>query len=131
MDLDSVVARCLVDRNTWSVRLARDVINRNDEDADLKHDWGDLVERAEIELEDEQRLDPGARLDGAASDSAGEDDVSKLLELESELEDEGNGDSQPDTWQRNPAKASESRIDDGPGWKLWTGPWIPRPIGVV
>jgi hypothetical protein len=71
--------------------------------------------------------------DNKQSPLGGPESAAKILEdlrkemahMESDLKSEGTDDE-----SREESKGTSSG-DNGKGWSLWEGPWVPKPIGVV
>ena len=105
------MAMCLMGQNVWSLKLAEALCSQ---DEGVRRHWADLVDRALLEQSGQ----------GRSTDVAGgiEDDV---------LSSEG---SNANDESRDPGSGSlvrEDGYDSYAGWKLWEGPWIPKPIGVI
>lgn len=118
--MDSVVATCLMGQNVWSLRLVEKMLSCDepgDEHGELRRNWGELVEIALAERNGERRAGGG----GMGEEKEREEDMEvQQIQGDSDIAD-----------QTARLDGVDTGNDDGPGWRMWKGPWIPKPIGMI
>ncbi|KAI9790704.1 MAG: rRNA-processing protein las1 [Peltula sp. TS41687] len=135
LDMDCVVATCLMGQNVWSVKLVAELVCGDagglDERVELRRDWAELVRIALAELNggrrgvewEEEGEGEGEGEGGESDDGVEEMDVQQQSRGENDLVDEGG--------QLDGMDHDDVVVDDGPGWRMWRGTWIPKPIGMI
>ena len=98
-----IMEHCLLHPSVWSQRLAKYLLKSGSEE--FRRDWADMYNASNINISHQElfRMQKGASTKGIESADS----------LESKQEPISN---YPDSLAMG-------------GWKLWHGPWTPRPIG--
>jgi ribosomal biogenesis protein LAS1 len=131
----NIMESCLLNPNIWTQKLAKIILDRSEED--FQRLWGPMYEASLLDAQD-------SLVDTLPTEnSIGKTHQAGTTFLEADIDDETSNrmvllpDYSPSVNSRDfnstlvsIPQSHNFNFNEGSGWTLWEGPWIPKPIGM-